>query len=137
MNDPGNIEQKTQHMNKYLLLLSITTFVSTLSFCQEPTKPVKTGNEWKMPADVFKRSATYAGGLKASLHLDSLQTKKVYDAYLANIKSVDEISVIPEGEEKKSKMKANQAAFDETLKGILSPAQFHTYIQNKSYGHHT
>jgi len=124
-------------MNKHLLSLLIATFASTISFCQQPTKPVKTGNEWKMPADVFKRSATYASRLKETLHLDSTQTKKVYDAYLANIKSVDEISVIPDEEEKKAKMKTNQAAFDETLKGILSPAQFHTYLQNKSHGHHS
>lgn len=124
-------------MQKHLLSLLAATFISTISFCQEPAKPVKTGNEWKMPADVFKRSATYAERMKASLHLDSTQTKRVYDAYLGNIKSVDEISVIPDEEVKKAKMKANQAAFDETLKGILSAAQFHTYIQNKSYGHHS
>jgi hypothetical protein len=123
-------------MQKHLLSLLIVTFGSTVSFCQQPEKPVKTGNEWKMPADVFKRSAAYAGRLKATLHLDSAQTKKVYDAYLANIKPVDEISVMQDGEEKKVKMKANQSAFDETLKSILSPAQFHTYLQNKSYGHH-
>ena len=122
---------------KHLLSLLIAAFASTIAFSQQPTKPVKTGNEWKMPADVFKRSATYADGLKATLHLDSLQTKKVYDAYLANIKSVDEISVIPDEEEKKAKMKANQASFNEILKGILSPAQFQKYLQNKSYGHHS
>jgi hypothetical protein len=122
---------------KHLFLLSIAAFASTISFCQQPEKPVKTGNEWKMPADVFKRSAAYADGLKATLHLDSSQTKKVYDAYLANTKSVDEISVIPDEEEKKARMKANQASFNETLKGILSPSQFQTYLQKKSYGHHS
>ncbi|MBN9382118.1 MAG: hypothetical protein J0H74_15220 [Chitinophagaceae bacterium] len=124
-------------MQKHLLSLLIATFGSTISYCQQPTKPVKTGNEWKMPADVFKRSATYADRLKAMLNLDSAQTKKIYDAYLANIKPVDEISVIPDGEEKKAKMKANQAAFDNTLKNILTPAQFHTYMQNISHGHHS
>ncbi|MDO6432900.1 hypothetical protein Q4E93_19990 [Flavitalea sp. BT771] len=122
---------------KQLLSLMIAAFASTISFCQQPTKPVKTGNEWKMPADVFQRSAAYAGRLKATLHLDAAQTKKVYDAYLANIKSVDEISVIPDEAAKKMKMKANQASFNEVLKGIFSSAQFQKYLQDTTYGHHS
>lgn len=122
-------------MKKNLLLLLLATWVATIAFAQQSTAPVKTGNEWKMPADVFKRSEAYAGNLKAKLSLDSMQTKKVYDAYLANIKSVDEISVLTDEEEKKVKMRANQATFNETLKGILSSAQFNKYLQNASYGH--
>ncbi len=96
----------------------------------EPQKPVKTGNEWKMPSDVFKRSKGFADNLQKKLGLDSVQTKKVYDTYLANTKPLDEISIQPISEtEKKAEIKANKAAFKEKLKEILTPAQYSKYLQ--------
>jgi hypothetical protein len=93
-------------------------------------KPVKTGDEWKMPSDVLKRSREFAGKLQKKLGLDDAQTKKVYDAYLANTKPLDEISVQPIPEkEKTAKINANKAAFNETLKGILTPAQYERYLK--------
>ena len=95
-----------------------------------PQKPVKTGNEWKMPSDVFKRSKDFAGNLQKKLALDSVQTKKVYDAYLANTKPLDEISVLPISEkEKEAELKANKAAFNEKLKGIFTATQYSKYLK--------
>ncbi|MDR3712716.1 MAG: hypothetical protein P4L51_07870 [Puia sp.] len=95
-----------------------------------PAQPVKTGNEWRLPADVFKRSRIFSDSLQKSLGLDATQTKKVYEAYLANTKSVDEILMLPvSADEKKEKMKANHDAFNATLKGIFTPAQFGKYIR--------
>ncbi|MEO7766468.1 MAG: hypothetical protein ABIS01_03540 [Ferruginibacter sp.] len=94
-----------------------------------PQKPVKTGNEWKMPSDVFKRSKAFAGKLQKELGLDTVQTKKVYDAYLTNTKPLDEISVQPISEkEKEAEIKANKAAFNETLKVIFTAAQYSQYL---------
>jgi hypothetical protein len=99
----------------------------------QPQKPVKTGNEWKMPSDVFKRSKAFADGLQKALRLDSVQTKKVYDAYLANTKPLDEISVssVPE-KEKQAAIKTNKAAFNETLKKIFTPVQYNKYIKTET-----
>lgn len=95
-----------------------------------PQKPVKTGNEWKMPSDVFKRSKAFADNLQKELGLDSVQSKKVYDAYLANTKPLDEISVLPISEkEKEAEIKANKAAFNETLKGIFTTSQYNKYVK--------
>jgi len=76
-------------MKKNIIILLTFSFFNARLFAQstEPLKPVKTGDEWKMPTDVFKRSQTFADSLKKELGLDAAKTKKVYDAYLANIKS--------------------------------------------------
>ena len=101
------------------------------SFAQEtePARPVKTGDEWKMPSDVFQRSRSFADSLTRALGLDAAASKGVYDAYLANTKPVDEIRITAgSAEEKKEKMKANHEAFKETLKGILTADQFKNYL---------
>ncbi len=83
-----------------------------------------------MPSDVFKRSKAFADNLQKELGLDSVQTKKVYDAYLANTKPLDEISVQPISEkEKEAEIKANKTAFNETLKGIFTAAQYSKYVK--------
>ena len=113
-----------------VILALLSTLLSAVASAQAtaPAKPVKTGNEWKMPSDVFKRSRIYANNLKKQLDLDSLQTEKVYAAFLANTKPLDEIGVLPISQEQKDRqIKANKAAFDEKLKGIFSAAQFNKY----------
>jgi hypothetical protein len=115
-----------------LIALSFVLFVGVKSFAQTgtPEKPVKTGNEWKMPSDVFKRSQAFADNLKKTLSLDSVQTKKVYEAFLKNTKPVDEILIgITDKKEQAAALKANQATFDNTLKGILTPSQFSKYVK--------
>jgi hypothetical protein len=118
-------------MKKNLLLaVLLANFCLSHLSAQTPEKPVKTGDEWKMPGDVIQRSKTFAAGLRKQLGLDSVQAKKVYEAYLANAKPLDEIAFLPlSDKEKDNRRKANKAAFDETLKGIFTPAQFDTYIR--------
>jgi periplasmic protein CpxP/Spy len=115
-----------------LIALSLVLFVSAQSFAQAnaPEKPVKTGNEWKMPSDVFKRSQDFADNLKKTLGLNTEQTKKVYEAFLNNTKPVDEIMIgITDKKEQAAALKANQEAFKTTLKDILSPEQFSKYVK--------
>jgi len=112
-----------------ILLLSLLSAKLLAQTVGEASKPVKTGNEWKMPIDVFKRSQAFADDLKQKLGLDSIQTKKVYEAFLNNTKPSDEISVMPDGDVKKAKMKANQEAFKIELKGILSLKQYDNYLK--------
>jgi hypothetical protein len=91
-------------------------------------KPVKTGNEWKMPGDAMTRAKKFTETLKTNFNLDDATSQKVFQAYLANTKSVDEIPMLPiSEEEKKNRLKANRAAFDDKLKGILSNEQFEKY----------
>ncbi len=99
---------------------------------EEAETPVKKGNEWQMPKDVLMRSKKFADGLKQSLSLDDATTKKVFNAYLGNTKSVDEIKVAQVSEkEKKDRLAINQQEFLKTLRGILTPAQYDTYLQQK------
>lgn len=101
------------------------------AFAQTPLaagKPTKTGNEWKMPGDAMTRAKKFTETLKTNLNLDDATSQKVFQAYLGNTKSVDEIPMLPiSDEEKKAKLKANRAAFDDKLKGILSGEQFEKY----------
>ncbi len=91
-------------------------------------KPVKTGNEWHMPADAHTRAQEFTDKLKRKIRLDSATAKKVYDACMANTKSVDEISMLPlDADEKKARLKANKQAFDLVLKSLLSKDQFKAY----------
>jgi len=99
---------------------------------EQAEAPVKNGNEWQMPKDVLMRSKKFADGLKQSLGLDDATTKKVFNAYLGNTKSVDEIKVAQVSEkEKKDKLAANQQAFLKTLQRILTPSQYDAYLQQK------
>lgn len=112
------------------IMLFAVTSIQLSAQTTNPQKPVKTGNEWKMPSDVFKRSKAFSDNLQKELGLDSVQSKKVYDAYLANTKPLDEISVLPISEkEKEAEIKANKAAFNETLKGIFTTAQYNKYVK--------
>jgi hypothetical protein len=120
------------HMKQIILITAaLLLFTGNCVFAQSslPTgKPVKTGNEWKMPGDAMARAKKFTETLKINLGLDDAASQKVFQAYLGNTKSVDEIPMLPiSDDEKKAKLKANRAAFDDTLKGILSTEQFAKY----------
>jgi len=113
-----------------LLVLSLSSMKLFAQTIDSASKPVKTGNEWRMPGDAVKRSQDFADMLKKNIGLDDETTKKIFQARLANTKPLDEIQVLPLSEKEKSdRLKANKAAFDETIKGILSPEQFDRYLK--------
>lgn len=116
----------------FALLALISTHVNAQT--ETPgEKPIKVGNQWRMPKDAILRSRAFAQKLQKSLNLDQPTTKKVFNAYMGNAKSVDEIRMGKGSEkEKKDAMGANQHAFDESLKTILSPEQFSKYIKSKT-----
>jgi hypothetical protein len=117
-------------MKKIIICTLILLAAFTGNLFAQGSKPVKTGNEWRMPADAITRSAHFTDTLTKTFALDAATRKKLFDAYLANTKAVDEIPVLPiSEEEKKARLKANKAAFDETIKGILTPAQFSGYVR--------
>jgi hypothetical protein len=96
------------------------------------SKPVKTGNEWQMPKDVLTRSKNFTENLQKTLRLDDATSKKVFNAYLGNAKSVDEIRVTGKSENAmKEALAANQAEFKQVLKGILTPEQFEGYLREE------
>jgi hypothetical protein len=70
----------------------------------KPQKPVNTGNEWKMPGDVVQRSRAFATKCEKKLGLDSMQTRKVFEAYMSNTKPLDEIAVAPVSDKQKEQM---------------------------------
>jgi len=116
----------------FALLVLISTHVNAQT--ETPgEKPIKVGNQWQMPKDAILRSRAFAQKLQKSLNLDQSITKKVFNAYMGNAKSVDEIRMGKGSEkEKKDAMAANQHAFDESLKTILSPEQFSKYLRSKT-----
>jgi hypothetical protein len=94
--------------------------------------PVKTGNEWQMPKDVLTRSKNFTENLQKKLGLDDATSKKVFNAYLGNTKSVDEIRVSTKSErEIKEALAANHAEFNQVLKGVLTPEQFEGYLKEE------
>ena len=118
-----------------LILLALTSLKALAQTEDQATKPVKSGDEWQMPKDVLLRAKNFSEGLQKSLSLDEATTKKVFNAYLGNTKSVDEIRMGQGSDkEKKDALAANQAEFDQTLKGILSPGQFDNYIKSRKTG---
>jgi hypothetical protein len=114
------------------VLLALTSTKAPAQSNDPATQPVKTGNEWQMPKDVLLRAKSFSDGLQKSLGLDEATTKKVFNAYLGNTKSVDEIRMGSGSEkEKKDALAANQQEFDQGLKGLLSPAQFDAYMKEE------
>ncbi len=116
-------------MNK--IILSALLILSVIVCCSAQTaqsKPKKTGSEWHAAGDAPARSKEFTDRLTALLTLDEATSKKVYDTYLANTKSVDEIKFSTDSETVKNEaMNANQDAFDEKLKSILTADQFTKY----------
>ncbi|MBN8851657.1 MAG: hypothetical protein BGO55_05090 [Sphingobacteriales bacterium 50-39] len=124
-------------MNKMISCFAVLTLAGMHVFAQtgEPATPVKTGNEWQMPKDVIVRSKKFSETLRQSLGLDSLTTRKVFDLYLGNTKTVDEIRVGAGSEkQKKDALAVNQLEFDEKVKSVLSPAQSETYARGRKAG---
>lgn len=120
-----------------LLILLVINTKAMAQLSSPGAKPVKTGNEWRMPGDAIPRSQQFANELTKSLNLDETTAKKIFNAYLANTKSVDEIRIGGgDDKEKKTALQANQATFDGTLKGILSPAQFDKFIKIQASNRH-
>jgi hypothetical protein len=120
-----------------VLMLAILTLAGVNGFAQtgEPAKPVKKGDEWQMPRDVLVRSKNFSEGLKKSLGLDSLTTRKVFDLYLGNTKTVDEIRMGAGSEkQKQDALTANQLGFDEKVKALLTPAQSVIYDRDRKAG---
>lgn len=100
----------------YIAFLTIAS-VELSAQITSPQKPVRTGDEWKIPSDAFKRSKDFADNLQTRLKLDSIQKKKVYDIYLSNTKPLDKIGILSiSDKEKGERINANKAAFDESLK---------------------
>src|SRR5438045_1188879 len=113
--------------NKLILVLSFA-LISLNSIAQSSTKPKKTGDEWHAAGEAIPRSQAFAASLTKELNLDEANNKKVFQAYLANTKTVDEIKMGQVEEEKKHALKANEDVFNETLKGILTKEQFTKYL---------
>ena len=119
-------------MKKRIFLALLSSFIVTISFAQSQpeAKPKKTGNEWHAAGDAPTRSKEFSDRITKALSLDEATSKKVYNLYMANTKSVDEIKFSSDSETvKKEGLNTNQEAFDEKLKGIFTPAQFEKYMK--------
>jgi hypothetical protein len=114
-----------------LILISMHSSAQTT----DSGTPVKVGNEWQMPKDVLIRSKNFSEDLKRSAGLDDTTTQKAFNFYLANTKSVDEIRMGQGSmKEKKDALAANESAFDQNLKSILTAKQFERYQRDKKAG---
>lgn len=114
-----------------LLLAAMHVFAQS----GEPATPVRKGDEWQMPKDVLIRSKKFSEALQASLGLDSLTTRKVFDLYMGNTKTMDEIRVkAGSDKQKKDALALNQLEFDEKVKSVLSPAQSTAYMKERKAG---
>ena len=121
---------KKEHVLLSLLLSFLSSVYAVNASAQQEADslPVKSGNEWKMPGQALRQSQRFADSVKRMCSLNDNTTKKVFNAYLANTKSVDEIKLSQGTEKEKQKLvAANQEQFDNKLKGILTAAQYETY----------
>jgi hypothetical protein len=97
--------------------------------------PEKKGDEWQMPKDILLRSRDFSQKVKKSLSLDSATTKKVFDLYLGNTKTVDEIRIgSGSAEDKNDALAANQREFDQKIKELVNAKQFELYMQQRKSG---
>lgn len=97
--------------------------------------PVKSGNEWQMPKDVLVRSRNFSNHCQKLLSLDSVTTQKLFQLYLGNTKSVDEIRVGNATEkEKKAALAANRQQFDQRVRPLLTAAQWDAYSRERKAG---
>lgn len=118
-----------------LVVLGIATIKAHAQTGAERPLPEKKGDEWQMPKDILLRSQAFSQKVKKSLGLDSAATKKVFDLYLGNTKTVDEIRIGSGSEaDKKDALLANQRDFDQRMKELVSAKQFELYMQERKLG---
>ena len=117
-----------------LVVLGIAATVHAQSAAEGPL-PEKKGDEWQMPKDILLRSRFFSQKVKKSLGLDSAATRKVFDLYLGNTKTVDEIRVgSGSAEDKKAALAANQHDFDQKIKEMVTAKQFDVYMLERKSG---
>lgn len=100
------------------LLLSLILFNFTL-LAQPPAGPPR-GERPPMPnAERFTERMT------KELKLNAATAKKVHDAFAKNMKQMEAVfNSKTDEKEKRAALDANRKSFEQTMKGILSPAQF-------------
>ena len=121
----------------FFALALLVGFASTLSAQSKDSGalPVKSGNEWQMPGDVVRRSRQFAQNCQKLLGLDSATTQKLFELYMGNTKSVDEIRVSNASvRDKKAALDANQQAFDQRVRSVLTATQFERYLRERKTG---
>jgi hypothetical protein len=116
--------------NLFLLLLLLVSLYSSAQTVIPEVKDKKTGNEWHSISDAIPRAQEFTNRLKNVLQLNEGVSKKVYDAYIANSKSLDEIKMGPADDtDKLEQLKNNREVFNDTLKKILTSDQFNKYLK--------
>ena len=118
-----------------VMVLGIATIKANAQSAAERQLPEKKGDEWQMPKDILLRSRDFSQKVKKSLGLDSAATKKVFDLYLGNTKTVDEIRIgTGSAEDKKDALAANQREFDQKIKEVVTAKQFEVYMEERKSG---
>ncbi len=105
------------------LIIFLFTIISIRAFAQPPAGP--RGERPPMPnAERFTERMT------KELNLNVATSKKVHDAFLNNMKKMDAVFASKlEDKDKRAALDANKKAFEKTMKGILSPAQYAQFLK--------
>lgn len=105
------------------LIIFLFTLISIQVFAQPPAGP--RGERPPMPnAERFTERMT------KELNLNAATSKKVHDAFLNNMKKMDAVFASKlEEKDKRAALDANKKAFEKTMKGILSPAQYTQFLK--------
>ena len=117
-----------------VMVLAMATIKANAQSAADRQMPEKKGDEWQMPKDILLRSRDFSQKVKKSLGLDSAATKKVFDLYLGNTKTVDEIRIGAGSAEYKNALAANQREFDQKIKDVLTAKQFEVYMAERKAG---
>jgi septal ring factor EnvC (AmiA/AmiB activator) len=119
--------------NLFLPFLLFVSFYASAQTAVPEVKDKKTGNEWHSVSDAIPRAHEFTNRLTKELNLSDNTSKKVYDTYLANTKSLDEIKMGIAGEtDKLEQLKNNREVFNDSLKKILTSEQFNKYLKMPS-----
>lgn len=105
------------------LIIFLFILISIQVFAQPPAGP--RGERPPMPnAERFTERMT------KELNLNAATSKKVHDAFLNNMKKMDAVFASKlEEKDKRAALDANKKAFEKTMKGILSPAQYTQFLK--------
>ena len=118
-----------------VIVLGIATVKAHAQSGTERQLPAKKGDEWQMPKEILLRSRDFSQKVKKSLGLDSAATKKVFDLYLSNTKTVDEIRIgAGFAEDKKDALAANQREFDQKIEELVTVKQYEKYLEERKSG---
>lgn len=115
-------------MKRYHFPLLLSLILVNFTLFAQPPANRPAGRQGEHPP--MPNAERFTERMTKELNLNAATSKKVHDAFLNNMKKMDAVFASKlEEKDKRAALDANKKAFEKTMKGILSPAQYAQFLK--------